>query len=142
VQSDLQVRVSTWRQRIDPVLSAEEDRSAFDIHDYGGTLLQRLEADDSGGGSASRSGGAPDAAVPFQRVVACDNPFEVARLFAAMLQLVNNRWAGASSQAAVGDAPASLNAAGRTPALPFDAGTGACCLGGPCRFRGPAFAPD
>ncbi|GBF92762.1 condensin-2 complex subunit H2 [Raphidocelis subcapitata] len=92
VQSDLQVRVSTWRQRIDPVLNAEEDRSAFDIHDYGGAILGRLgSGSDANNGGASGSSDAPEAAVPFQRVVACDNRFEVARLFAAMLQLVNNR---------------------------------------------------
>ncbi|KIZ05577.1 hypothetical protein MNEG_2384 [Monoraphidium neglectum] len=86
VQSDLQVRVSTWRQRIDPVLSAEEDRSAFDIHTYGGTILKRL-----GGEDAAVAAPEEEEAVPFGRVVTCDNPFEVARMFAAMLQLVNNR---------------------------------------------------
>ncbi|KAI8476661.1 MAG: hypothetical protein J3K34DRAFT_516252 [Monoraphidium minutum] len=82
-QSDLQVRVATWRQRIDPVLSAEEDRSAFDIHDYGGAILTRLGGEEQ---AASE-----EEAKPFRQVVACDNPFEVARMFAAMLQLVNNR---------------------------------------------------
>jgi len=84
VESDLQVRVSTWRQRIDPVLSAEEDRSAFDIHDYGGAILERLDDNNIADNQT--------VAIPFQRVVACDNRFEVARMFAAMLQLVNNRW--------------------------------------------------
>jgi hypothetical protein len=78
--------VSTWRQRIDPVLSAEEDRSAFDIHTYGGTILKRL-----GGEDAAVAAPEEEEAVPFGRVVTCDNPFEVARMFAAMLQLVNNR---------------------------------------------------
>lgn len=77
-----QVRVSTWRQRIDPVLSAEEDRSAFDIHDYGGAILRPL---------GDASGDKPEDPVPFKQVVACSNRFEVARMFAAMLQLVNNR---------------------------------------------------
>jgi hypothetical protein len=89
------VRVSTWRQRIDPVLSAEEDRSAFDIHNYGGAILERLGAEEAhdGGGDNNRGSGDADAEapVPFQRVVACGNRFEVARMFAAMLQLVNNR---------------------------------------------------
>ncbi|KAG2437466.1 hypothetical protein HXX76_006116 [Chlamydomonas incerta] len=42
VQSDLARRVSSWRQRIDPVLQAEEARPAFDIQDYGERLLGRL----------------------------------------------------------------------------------------------------
>jgi hypothetical protein len=38
-QSALAQRVSGWRSRIDPVLAAEEDRSAFDIHMYGTHIL-------------------------------------------------------------------------------------------------------
>ena len=87
--------MTTWRQRIDPVLCAEEDRNAFDIHNYGGAILERL-----GTVTEQQQLRNPRAAepkpdmVPFQRVVACDNRFEVARMFAAMLQRVNNRWAG------------------------------------------------
>ena len=83
--------MSTWRQRIDPVLSAEEDRSAFDIHDYGGIILERLTGDDPNNAEEAAPAEQEDGAVPFQRVVACDNRFDVARMFAAMLQLVNNR---------------------------------------------------
>lgn len=42
-QSELAQRVSTWRQRIDPILRAEEDRSAFDIHTYGTHVLDRYK---------------------------------------------------------------------------------------------------
>lgn len=86
-----QVRVATWRQRIDPVLSAEEDRSAFDIHDYGGAILERLGGKNN---EVEQQEARDGEAVLFQRVVACDNRFEVARMFAAMLQLVNNRCVG------------------------------------------------
>jgi hypothetical protein len=44
VQSELAVRVSSWRTRIDPILAAEEDRSAFDIHDYGTKIISRYTA--------------------------------------------------------------------------------------------------
>lgn len=105
----LQVRVSSWRQRIDPILRQEEDRSAFDIHEYGSALLQRLETltlvtpGDAGDAqpakvAAGRSkaqqqqeAGSGDV-YGFGEVVAADNPYEVCRSFAAMLQLVNNRW--------------------------------------------------
>jgi hypothetical protein len=84
------VRVATWRQRIDPVLSAEEDRGAFDIHGYGTSILTRLDARQAAAAAEEREAGL-DGAVPFGRVVACPDRFEVARMFAAMLQLVNNR---------------------------------------------------
>jgi hypothetical protein len=104
--------VSSWRQRIDPILRQEEDRSAFDIHEYGSALLQRLETltlvapgDDTGDVTQAAKQPAPRRKAQQQRqeeedgsvygfgeVVAADNPFEVCRSFAAMLQLVNNRW--------------------------------------------------
>ncbi len=42
VQSDLSRRVSSWRQRIGPMLQFEESRASFDIQDYGERLLDRL----------------------------------------------------------------------------------------------------
>jgi hypothetical protein len=96
-QSQLQVRVSTWRQRIDPVLAAEEERNAFDIHTYGSRLLDSLgtavvTAAGDGAGEAAEEEEAAAAAVPFARLVAAAHDrHEVSRTFAAMLQLVNNR---------------------------------------------------
>jgi hypothetical protein len=52
VQTELSQRVSTWRQRIDPVLREEETRSAFDIHVYGEKILTQL-----GGLSLEEEGG-------------------------------------------------------------------------------------
>jgi hypothetical protein len=116
VQSELAVRVSSWRSRIDPILAAEEDRSAFDIHDYGSKILTRLQdtkqqPEDNAAAAAAEAaakeaaeqleqqqqndaaGGEPEI-VDFKQVAGASDSFEVCRLFAAMLQLVNNRWAG------------------------------------------------
>lgn len=43
VQSDLAVRVSSWQHKIQPLLEEQDARPAFDIHVYGGQLLDRLE---------------------------------------------------------------------------------------------------
>jgi hypothetical protein len=113
VQSELAVRVSSWRSRIDPILAAEEDRSAFDIHDYGSKILTRLQdtkPEDAAAAAADAAakeaaeqleqqqqidaaGGEPEI-VDFKQVAGASDSFEVCRLFAAMLQLVNNRWEG------------------------------------------------
>jgi hypothetical protein len=124
-----QVRVSTWRQRIDPVLKEEEDRSAFDIHDYGGRILQRLETltldplaaaaaekrmrdlqqqqeeeeqqvegrqqrGKKGSKAVAQEAGAAAGGPAFvlKEVVQCGDSFDVCRMFAAVLQLINNRW--------------------------------------------------
>jgi hypothetical protein len=114
VQSELAVRVSSWRSRIDPILAAEEDRSAFDIHDYGSKILTRLQdtkqQPEDGTAAAAAEAAAKEAAaqleqqqqndaaggepeiVDFKQVAGASDSFEVCRLFAAMLQLVNNRW--------------------------------------------------
>jgi hypothetical protein len=108
------VRVSSWRSRIDPILAAEEDRSAFDIHDYGSKILTRLQdtkqqPEDAAAAAAAAeeaaaqqaaeqlqqqqndaAGGEPEI-VDFKQVAGASDSFEVCRLFAAMLQLVNNR---------------------------------------------------
>lgn len=94
VQSELAVRVSGWRARIDPILAAEEDRSAFDIHDYGTKILDRLvDVTETKEQEQQQQQQQSDAAenVDFKQVAAAQDSFEVCRLFAAMLQLVNNR---------------------------------------------------
>ncbi len=103
-QSELQVRVATWRQRIDPILQAEEDRSAFDIHHYGERIIDRLDnlklgPHDAGGSKQQPQGQDGDGVVQFAEVVEAVDRFEVSRLFASMLQLINNRCAICESQA-------------------------------------------
>ncbi|GLI63606.1 hypothetical protein VaNZ11_006616, partial [Volvox africanus] len=107
VQSDLARRVNNWRQRIDPVLKAEESRPAFDIQDYGELIIKRLSslklADDRSQEGTDQEQRLPKcegpdvatAPVPqrikFSQVAADLQKFEVSRLFSAMLQLINNR---------------------------------------------------
>ncbi len=43
VQSDMAVRVSSWQHKIQPLLDEQAARPEFDIHVYGGQLLDRLE---------------------------------------------------------------------------------------------------
>ncbi|GIL65395.1 hypothetical protein Vafri_19150 [Volvox africanus] len=108
VQSDLARRVNNWRQRIDPVLKAEESRPAFDIQDYGELIIKRLSniklTDDSSQKRTDQEQGLPQREGPdavaitpvrqgikFSQVAADLQKFEVSRLFSAMLQLINNR---------------------------------------------------
>ncbi|GFR40266.1 hypothetical protein Agub_g435 [Astrephomene gubernaculifera] len=94
VQSDLARRVSSWRQRIDPVLQAEESRPAFDIQDYGERILGRLaelkisDKEQQQGAVVAAEQRAP---VNFGVVARELQKFEVSRMFSAMLQLINNR---------------------------------------------------
>ncbi|KAG2490519.1 hypothetical protein HYH03_011140 [Edaphochlamys debaryana] len=100
VQSDLARRVGSWRQRIDPVLQAEESRPQFDIQDYGERIIGRLEGIKVAAEEPlpalppldpSADARAAEGAVVFSRVAAGLAPFEISRLFSAMLQLINNR---------------------------------------------------
>ena len=41
---DCVCRVSTWRQRVQPVIDAQDARETFDMRTYGQRILQRLSA--------------------------------------------------------------------------------------------------
>lgn len=41
-QTELAARVSTWRQKIQPMLDEQEAQPAFDIHTYGDSMLEEL----------------------------------------------------------------------------------------------------
>ena len=41
-QTELAARVSTWRQKIQPMLDEQEAQPAFDIHTYGDCMLEEL----------------------------------------------------------------------------------------------------
>ncbi|KXZ49628.1 hypothetical protein GPECTOR_20g485 [Gonium pectorale] len=123
VQSDLARRVSGWRNRIDPVLKAEESRSAFDIQDYGERILGRLSGlkiTDAGEDGAEREAQEPAAAaaeppcVSFSKVAINLEKYEVSRMFSAMLQLINNR------NVAIHKADASNVPPGEVPDEPFE----------------------
>ncbi|XP_015899894.3 condensin-2 complex subunit H2 isoform X2 [Ziziphus jujuba] len=78
-QSELVARVSTWKQKIEHNLEEQETHPAFDIHDYGERILEKLsfEAEDTN-------------ILPFTDVVKGQEKYDVARSFSALLQLVNN----------------------------------------------------
>ena len=42
MQTELAARVSTWRQKIQPMLDEQEAQPAFDIHAYGDCMLEEL----------------------------------------------------------------------------------------------------
>lgn len=85
-QTELAVRVSNWRSRIDPVLTQEESRASFDIQMYGERILSHLTSHSNCmDKAASRSQVQTFAAVAGSAV-----KYEVSRNFAAMLQLINN----------------------------------------------------
>lgn len=103
-QTDLALRVSTWRHRIDPVLQMEEERHVFDIHEYGEKILERLthlniddddrlaqETNKRQSAKSSENGRSTQGhAIDFHGVVQAIEKHEVSRSFAAMLQLINN----------------------------------------------------
>eukprot|EP00798_Chlamydomonas_sp_ICE-L_P022300 gene22300-29377_t len=105
VQSELAVRVSGWRSRIDPVLKYEESRSGFDIHVYadkilgrltGGQILDKLTGGqdkdvDAANNTSPEAEDAPAVPTDFSSITSRLHKYEVSRLFSAMLQLINNR---------------------------------------------------
>jgi condensin-2 complex subunit H2 len=84
-QTDLAVRVASWKSKIEPALQEQEARPAFDIHACGASVLSALQ--DAAPAPATPDMPAP--AVRFEALMAEREVFEVARSFAAMLQLVN-----------------------------------------------------
>ncbi|CAL9073187.1 unnamed protein product [Musa textilis] len=78
-QTEMAARVSTWKQRVEQTLEEQETCPPFDIHLYGERILDKLLLEaESGDG------------IPFTNVVEGQSKHEVARIFSALLQLVNN----------------------------------------------------
>ncbi|GAB4851313.1 hypothetical protein Ancab_030608 [Ancistrocladus abbreviatus] len=75
-QTELAARLSTWKQRIEHNLEEEDSRPLFDIHEYSKRVLDKLSA----GGNA----------MFFADVVMGEGKHDVARMFSALLQLVND----------------------------------------------------
>ncbi|XP_010278755.2 PREDICTED: condensin-2 complex subunit H2-like isoform X2 [Nelumbo nucifera] len=78
-QTELASRVSTWKQRIEHTLEEQDSHPPFDIHEYGGQVLDKLSIKADSGGCMS-----------FADIVAGQEKHDVARTFSALLQLVNN----------------------------------------------------
>ncbi|GLJ13929.1 hypothetical protein SUGI_0222570 [Cryptomeria japonica] len=78
-QTDLANRVSSWKQKIEKNLEEQDCHPPFDIHIYGERVLDQFSSDQGVGDQKS-----------FTELVSGKEKHEVARTFAALLQLVNN----------------------------------------------------
>ncbi|KAK4354978.1 hypothetical protein RND71_027172 [Anisodus tanguticus] len=78
-QTELAVRVSTWKQRIEQNLEEQESHPPFDIHEYGARVLSKLSMEENDKSTMS-----------FSNVVKGSEKHDIARTFSALLQLVNN----------------------------------------------------
>ncbi|CAK9145601.1 unnamed protein product [Ilex paraguariensis] len=77
-QTEVAARVSTWKQRIEQSLEEQDSRPPFDIHEYGGRVLDRLSLGADSGNAMSFAD------------VCGQEKHDIARTFSALLQLVNN----------------------------------------------------
>ncbi|GAQ85717.1 hypothetical protein KFL_002500150 [Klebsormidium nitens] len=90
VQTDLAARVATWKHKIEPVLQEQDARPEFDIHLYGARVLDAATATAGPPSEDERALTSAEVVVPFTEVVKGQPKHEISRLFAAMLQLINN----------------------------------------------------
>jgi len=79
-QSEMDARVSTWKERIEDALEEQDKNQPFDIGSYGEQILDTLSSRTDNTGTAS-----------FSEIVSGRPKYEVARTFSALLQLVNGR---------------------------------------------------
>ncbi|KAL6656633.1 hypothetical protein ACP70R_004413 [Stipagrostis hirtigluma subsp. patula] len=79
-QTELDARVSTWKERIEEALEEQDRNPPFDIGLYGEQILETLSSRTDDTGVAS-----------FSEIVGGRPKYEVARTFSALLQLVNGR---------------------------------------------------
>ncbi|OEL16055.1 Condensin-2 complex subunit H2 [Dichanthelium oligosanthes] len=79
-QSEMDARVSTWKERIELALEEQDKNPPFDIGSYGEQILDMLSSRTDNMGIAS-----------FREIVSGRPKYEVARTFSALLQLVNGR---------------------------------------------------
>ena len=92
VQTELAMRVSTWRNKMAPVLEEEDQRPEFDIHAYSERILNGLSA-------IGKS--TPATPLQFKDVVSAaeaEHRYDVPRMFSSMLQLINNGNLGISKK--------------------------------------------
>ncbi|KAL6840724.1 hypothetical protein ACP4OV_029588 [Aristida adscensionis] len=79
-QTELDARVSTWKERIEQALEEQDRNPPFDIGLYGEQIIETLSSRTDNTGVAS-----------FSEIVSGRPKYEVARTFSALLQLVNGR---------------------------------------------------
>lgn len=115
-QSDLAARVATWKENVDPSVAEQDAREVFDIHEYGDRVIDGLATAVESTLAITRSDEktAPEEfEVGFEAVVAGQEKWQVARMFASMLQLINNGNVSVSQETA-----AALPISEETLALP------------------------
>lgn len=115
-QSDLAARVATWKENVDPSVAEQDAREVFDIHEYGDRVIDGLATaiESTLAITASDENTAPEELeVGFEAVVAGQEKWQVARMFASMLQLINNGNVSVSQETA-----AALPTSKETLALP------------------------
>lgn len=78
-QTELDARVSTWKERIEHALEEQDRNPPFDIGLYGDQILDKL------------SSRADTGTASFSEIVSGKPKYEAARTFSALLQLVNGR---------------------------------------------------
>ncbi|KAM3385273.1 hypothetical protein ACQJBY_009285 [Aegilops geniculata] len=78
-QTELDARVSTWKERIELALEEQDRNPPFDIGLYGEQILDTLSSRTDTGIAS------------FSEIVSSKPKYEVARTFSALLQLVNGR---------------------------------------------------
>ncbi|KAG8080352.1 hypothetical protein GUJ93_ZPchr0007g3101 [Zizania palustris] len=79
-QTELDARVSTWKERIEHALEEQDNNPPFDIGSYGEQIIETLSSRTDSTHSVS-----------FGEIVSGKPKYEVARTFSALLQLVNDR---------------------------------------------------
>lgn len=77
VQTDMEKRISEWRERIRPHIEEQEQRGAFDVDERGGEVLELVRG--------SRCGRR------FHELVCGEEKWQVCQTFAAVLQLATSR---------------------------------------------------
>lgn len=83
VHTQLSDRVDAWQSRLRPILEAEEQRPAFDIHKYGRAVIHDME-------DTVAASDEPTKSVHFADVTKNCSRYEVCRRFLASLSLVNS----------------------------------------------------
>ncbi|OAY56069.1 condensin-2 complex subunit H2 [Manihot esculenta] len=78
-QTELASRVSSWKQKIEHNLEEQDARLPFDIHAYGERIIDKLSLEVNN-----------DNVMSFVDIVKGQEKHDVARMFSALLQLVNN----------------------------------------------------
>lgn len=84
--TELANRVVSWNKKIEKNLAIQDARPPFDIHAYGERILDKLSSSSMDYDDLNSS----NAQKPFTCIVAGLEKHEVARIFAALLQLINN----------------------------------------------------